>query len=147
MFALWCEKLCSQCRCCVVTRTIYAWESGHSYSKNPWLCHQEGTAVAVPNTDLLNDEECITKRNRCWKGPSKKARTPPNDICTMVRQRIVHNFVVSHRVERKRHNVMRKNCFGETFLRRNKSRENSKVETLDSHAKQRRASATSQSTT
>ena len=36
---------------------------------------------------------------------------PPN----VVRQRIVQNFVVSHRVERKRHSAMWKNCLGETI--------------------------------
>ena len=36
----------------------------------------------------------------------KKARTPPNDTCRMVRQRTVQNFIVSHRVEGKRHNAM-----------------------------------------
>ena len=48
--------------------------------------------------------------------------------CTIVRQRIVQNFVVSHRVERKKHNAVRQNCLRETFLRRNKSWENSQFE-------------------
>ena len=81
------------------------------------------------------------------KARQKKARTPPNDTCTMVRMRIVRNLVVSHRVERKRHNAMWKNCLGETFLRRNKSWENSKFEALESHAKQRKTSASTRSTT
>ena len=65
----------------------------------------------------------------------------------MVRQRIVEDFDVRHRVERKRHNAVGQNCLGEAYLRRNKSRDNSKFEALDSHAKRRRSTAITQSTT
>ena len=58
------------------------------------------------------------------KGPSEKARKPPNDTCAMVRQRNAQDFVVTHLVERKRHNAIRQNCFGEKFLRRFLSWEN-----------------------
>ena len=81
------------------------------------------------------------------KGPSAKARTPPNDTFTMVRHWIVHKFVVCHRVERKTHNVVRQNCLGEAHLRRHKSWENSKFKALDSYDQCTRTSATTQSTT
>ena len=55
------------------------------------------------------------------KGASEKARTPPNDTCTLVRQQVVQNFVISLRVERKTHDVVRQNRLGEAHLRRHKS--------------------------
>ena len=39
------------------------------------------------------------------KGTSEKARKPPNNTFTMVRQRNVQDFVVTDKVERKRHNA------------------------------------------
>ena len=75
--------------------------------------------------------------NRPFEQKTTTMRTPANRT----------GFVVSHRVERKTHNAVRQNCLGEAFLRRNKSWENSKFEALDSHFKQRRTPATTQSTT
>ena len=63
------------------------------------------------------------------------------------RRRNVQNFVVTDRVERKRRNAMWQNCLGEAHLRRDKRWEMSKFEALDSHARRRRISATTQSTT
>ena len=104
------------------------------------------------NRDVTSIPGCVIKKkqqSRCqtrslWKtkdetdaskGPTGKARTPPDDTCTMLRERTVQNFVVSHRVERKRHNAIWENCLRETFPRRYKSWENSKFEELDSHNK------------
>ena len=55
------------------------------------------------------------------KGPIGKARTPSNDTRAMVRQRNVQDFVVTDRVERKTHNVVRPNRCGEAHLHRYKS--------------------------
>ena len=107
------------------------------------------TAVVEWSTDLLKDKGCITRRERCLKNcPTGKARTPSNDTLTMFRRRRIQKVIVSHRVERTPHNVVRQNRRGEGHLHRYRSWENSKFEALESHDKcRRRNTAITQSTT
>ena len=105
------------------------------------------TAVMEPSTDFLKDKRCTIRRKRCLKGPTGKARRPSNDTPTMVRRRRIQKVIVSRRVVRTPHKVVRHDRPGETHLHSCKSWEKSKFEALDSHAEQRRTSATTQSTT
>ena len=116
------------------------------------------------NRDATSIPGYVTKKNssrRAKHGPSerqkmyyqakqmlKKARQQKHRRHpTMVRQSNVQRLVVCHRVERKTHNVVRQNRIGEAHLRRHRSWKNSKFEALDSHAKCRRTSANTESTT
>ena len=63
----------------------------------------------------------------------------------MVLLRNVQNFGVTDRVERKRHDANGQNCCGEAYATRSERVQHSKH--FNSHAKRRRTSATTQSTT
>ena len=106
---------------------------------NTWLCCQE--------EQQSRQRMYYQAKQMLKKSKSEKARKPPNNTFTMVRQRNVQDFVVTDPVERKRHNATWQNYVGEAYQRRNKSWENSKFEALDSHAKRRRTSASTQLTT
>ena len=69
-----------------------------------------------PSTELLKDKRCTARRNRCLKRPDKKARRPSNDNFTMVRRREIQKVIVSHRVERTSHNIVRQDRPGEAHL-------------------------------
>ena len=79
------------------------------------------TAVVEPSTDLLNDEECSTRRNRCLKRADRES--------TDAIERYFRDGTPVSRTETRcmpsggeeTHNAARQNRLGETFLRRNKS--------------------------
>ena len=87
-------------------------------------------------------------RQMLYKDRQGKHGCHPKILSTMARRRRIQKVVVGHRVERTPHNVVLQNRLGEAHLHRNKSWENSKFESLDSHDKCRRVnSAITQSTT
>ena len=106
---------------------------------NPWICYEE----EQPNTDLLNDKECTTKRNRCWKKARQKkhGRHPT----------ILARWYASETYRTSLSQIGYKRCTTElpwrSFPQSNKSWGNWKFETVDSHDECRKTSATTQSTT
>ena len=70
---------------------------------DPWLRHQEEQQSRCQTRTFWTAQNVLPGETNVEKGPSEKARTPPNDNCTMVRRQRLHKFVVSHRVEGKRH--------------------------------------------
>ena len=57
-------------------------QNNYAVTSIPWQCDQEErTAVVLPNTDLLKDKECTTKRNRCWKMHVRKSTENTQRYC------------------------------------------------------------------
>ena len=77
----------------------------------------------------------------------RKARKPFIHTCKMAQWLQIQNVSVRYWMDRGAHCATWQNCLGESFIRRNKIRENSKFDALDSHAEWRMSSATTTSTT
>ena len=97
--------------------------------------------------DLLNDEECTTRLKRCCKKLVKKSTEAIHPSCTM-EQTTTNTEIRCHSLDApSRYNAVWQNCLGESFIRRDKSWENSKFDTLDSQIESRRCSTAARSTT
>ena len=72
---------------------------------------------------------------------SPNARMPSNDTFTMVQRRRIKKVIVSHRVERTPHNVVRQNRRGEAHLHRYKSYSHDNAEGLQQPLNKRSDSA------
>ena len=111
-------------------------------SPQPLAMLSRKTAVVGAKHGPSGRQSCTAKRNRCSKRHvRKKHGNHPT---------ILSRWYASESFRDSLSNIgwaFRPNCLGEACLRRHKSRENSKLEALDSHVKCRRTSATTQSTT
>ena len=97
---------------------------------NPWLCHQEEQQSRCQTRTFWTTNNVLPGETNAEKGPSAKARKPPNNTFTMVRRRIVKKFIVWHRVGRKTFNALWQNRLGEELPHRNKSWENFKIRSV-----------------
>ena len=109
------------------------------------------------NHDVSSIPGCVIKKNSsrgakhgqrdAAKSSSREARKPPIHTCTMWYNDYVYRHSLSQIGWTEQDIMLFDRLLGESFIRRDKSWNNSKFDTLDSHTESRRSPATIASTT